>query len=753
MRLRTKFLIPFFIAFALMLALAHFLWLPANIEHEQKSFLEEQEAILRTMEPDLARSLLNGDLGAVYSSLNYQLQAHRDIWHRIELWDISGKRIYPLRLADDPPTSTTDFQTLKYRIAWENRTIAELSLEVDWSSRKEALIRSAYGLQAMTLLILAMVMAGATIWQQRLIVRPVLSLSDASTRLAVGDFGTELPRPSSDELGDLTRAFEKMRTSLVRAQADLRQSEERLRLMISSVKDYSIVMLDPEGRFATWNDNAKRLHGYGEMDVLGRSAACLYTPEDVAAGKPVHLQALAAENGQCEDEGLRVRKDGSRFFADVAITAMRDEADQLIGFAVITRDITERKRQETALLQAKKDAEAANMAKSQFLATMSHEIRTPMNGVLGMAQLLLMPEVTEDERQGFARTILNSGKTLLTLLNDILDLSKVEAGKLELESIAFDPAQVVGEVGALFSEAVDSKGLRMDLDSGGLQGERFVGDPVRLRQMLSNLISNAIKFTERGYVRVEAFEVGRESHGAVLGFAVSDTGIGIPKEKQDILYVPFSQIDASTTRHFGGTGLGLSIVRKLAQLMGGDVGVNSAPGEGSCFWFHVRVGVLDASEDSRRSERLPDRRDSYLIDEDHPTRRVLVVEDNETNRMVITTMLRKHGMAVAVTENGREALDAVTKGGHVPDLILMDVQMPVMDGLEATRMLRQWEAANDRPRLPIVALTAGAFKEDHDQALAAGMDDYLAKPVNMNDLCAIISKWTRSDCPENNASG
>jgi CheY-like chemotaxis protein len=271
--------------------------------------------------------------------------------------------------------------------------------------------------------------------------------------------------------------------------------------------------------------------------------------------------------------------------------------------------------------------------------------------------------------------------------------------------------------------------------------------------MLSNLVSNAIKFTERGYVHIDAFEVERDAETAVLGFAVSDTGIGIPEDRQDALYVPFSQGDSSTTRQFGGTGLGLSIVRRLAQRMGGDVGVNSHPGEGTCFWFHIRTEPLGPDRDSRRTERLPERQ--RPVDDSHlqPSRRVLVVEDNATNRMVIVAMLRKQDVAVEVVEDGQQAVAAATRDGERPDLIFMDVQMPVMDGLDATKALRRWEADNGRSRMPIVALTAGAFQEDQNRCAEAGMDDYLAKPISAEDLATVLNRWLDRKAPRTPEAG
>jgi signal transduction histidine kinase/CheY-like chemotaxis protein len=389
--------------------------------------------------------------------------------------------------------------------------------------------------------------------------------------------------------------------------------------------------------------------------------------------------------------------------------------------------------------RAAAEANAANAAKSRFLATMSHEIRTPMNGVLGMAQLLLAPGLDEGQRVEYARTILGSGQTLLTLLNDILDTSKMEAGKLELERIACEPAYIIEQAAALFAEPAQSKGLKIDAMWRGPEGQRYWTDPNRVRQMLSNFVGNAIKFTGRGFVLIEASEIDRDGAEAVIEFAVTDSGIGIAPDKRSLLFRAFSQADSSTTREYGGTGLGLSIVHSLAKMMGGEVGVESQPGTGSRFWFRIRVGILQDGEESRRIERYADVAPKSEI-APSAARRILVVEDNPINRKVIEAMLRRMNFQVECVVNGLEAVDAITRGTR-PDLMLTDIQMPVMDGLTATERIRRWESEMGQPRLPIVALTAGAFEEDRQRCLAVGMDDFLAKPIKISELTLVIGKW------------
>ncbi len=392
---------------------------------------------------------------------------------------------------------------------------------------------------------------------------------------------------------------------------------------------------------------------------------------------------------------------------------------------------------------ARRGAEAASLAKSQFLAAMSHEIRTPLNGILGMAQVLLMPGSDERERQDYARTILNSGHTLLTLLNDILDLSKVEAGKYELKASAFSPAQLLDEVSVLFVELARDKGLEFSSYWRGETAARYEADASRLRQMLSNLVNNGIKFTASGSVVVEAREIA-DSDGPLLEFAVRDTGIGIAAEKQVLLFEPFSQVDGSNTRQYGGTGLGLSIVRGLAEQMGGSAGVISEAGSGAIFWFRVRARRLENDSETRAMAR--EARIAAEVGGETPREPlVLVVEDNEINRLVAQTLLQRLHCRVRLAEDGHLAVAAIAEG-LAPDLVLMDLHMPEMDGIEATRRIRDWEAqgapAVDGRRLPIVALTADAFAEDRERCLACGMDDFLPKPLVASELARVLERWT-----------
>jgi CheY-like chemotaxis protein len=349
-----------------------------------------------------------------------------------------------------------------------------------------------------------------------------------------------------------------------------------------------------------------------------------------------------------------------------------------------------------------------------------------------------------DKRLDYVRTILSSGQVLLSLLNDILDLSKIESGKFQFSATEFEPAAVLTQTSALFSGAAHTKGLQMAHQWQGPPGQHYLCDTHRLHQMLSNLVGNAIKFTPHGSVHISATEVQRDGTSALLEFSVRDTGIGIAKDKLGLLFKPFSQADTSTTREFGGSGLGLSIVSRLAQAMGGSVGVQSEAGTGSRFWFRVRAEPIAqekaAEQDKTWSAKFPGGGEPQFAGH------VLVAEDDPINAKLIAVILRTLGLQMSLTTDGQQVADAImhntlADGGAAPNLILMDMQMPVLNGQQATLRIRQWEAAHGKPRIPIIALTANAFEEDREQCLAAGMDAFLTKPVSINALKDALTQW------------
>ena len=398
----------------------------------------------------------------------------------------------------------------------------------------------------------------------------------------------------------------------------------------------------------------------------------------------------------------------------------------------LSKEIEQRKRVEKDLQKSKEIAEAASKTKSEFLANMSHEIRTPMNGILGTMQLLQDTELNESQRE-YVGIAYSSGESLLSLLNDILDFSKIEAGKLKLEYIPFDLKSLTKDLTVLLKQRADEREVVLTTECDSEIPEIIKGDSVRIRQILTNLMTNAIKFTEKGTVTVKAILLEKSEASVRIRLEVNDTGIGIAEKTQRKLFNSFTQADGSTTRKYGGTGLGLAIVRQLVTMMRGRLGVKSEEGKGACFWVEVSFEIpqdIDMSAAQQEKEKEVE----FL--EGH----VLLVEDNPVNQIVATKMLEKVGLKFAVENNGEEALNRL-KQSHEFDLVLMDCQMPVMDGYEATQGLREFEEENALQRLPVIAMTANAMEGDKEKCLAAGMDDYISKPVNQQALKNTLAKW------------
>jgi len=515
----------------------------------------------------------------------------------------------------------------------------------------------------------------------------------------------------------------------------LRNSEERFRTMANSAP--VLIWIADTRKQCTWfNQVWLDFTGRTMEQEMGRGWEQGIHPED--AGRHADMCADACDSRQQFSLEYRLRRaDGCyRWIMNNGVPIY--EQNEFKGYIGSCTDITARKMTEVELLAAREQAESANRAKSEFLANMSHEIRTPMNGIIGMAQLLAMTALDREQLE-YVEVLKGSGKSLLCLINDILDLSKIEAGKMKLESMAFDlQAETLGSVNLLALRAHE-KGLELSCRIGADVPLALVGDARRLRQILTNLIGNAIKFTAKGSVTLQIERERDNGKCATVRFMVRDTGIGIAADKLGMIFDPFTQADGSTTRSYGGTGLGLTVSRQLAESMGGSVGVESEKGRGSVFWFTALLEKQDAAAAAKPESPPPEARGINQVGYLAKGIRLLLAEDDLINQMVIKSILTKFGYLVHLAKNGHEALQALQDNDYA--LVLMDCMMPGMNGYEATAVIRDRASAVRNHAIPVIALTANAFSEDREKCRLAGMDDYLSKPLDVDDLYAVLEKW------------
>ncbi|KAL7896438.1 hypothetical protein HDV63DRAFT_392552 [Trichoderma sp. SZMC 28014] len=567
-----------------------------------------------------------------------------------------------------------------------------------------------------------------------------------------------IPIFRGDEMLSLVLDWDQVESKTAEGGGEIIQSalsvDEVLRLLIHTVKDYAIFLLDTRGYVATWNTGAQLLKGYNKEEIVGKHFSAFYGEDDLQAGKPEHELLTCLREGRVQDEGWRYRKDGTRFWANVIITALYRNGVH-VGFGKVTRDLTERREAELRLIAA---YEESAKLKDDFLANMSHEIRTPMHGMLSACTLLLDTKLDEDQRET-ANIISESGQILLQVINGILDYSKLASGNFSVNSDLVGVANIISSVVKnVQMTLVPGVYLKLVLAPGLPKSAQ--GDPLRFRQIFQNIIDNAVKFTEKGSVQVDVTISAEDQTSYTILTQVTDSGIGVPEDDVQNLFKPFTQLENHTKKRFQGTGLGLSIAKSLAELLGGQMGYRPNPEHnGSVFWFTVKLkkianlDKLGTSEMQLGQEAAKSQQDSEKekmlrrIREMAPQKRILAAEDNLVNQKLLSRVLSKLGFQnFTIASNGAEAVSLLSASPNAYDLVLMDISMPIMDGFEATRKIRTYGIP-----IPIIAMTAYALRGDGETCLEKGMDDYISKPLNFHKLLQKLLTWL--DSPEWSKTG
>ena len=517
---------------------------------------------------------------------------------------------------------------------------------------------------------------------------------------------------------------------------ELKYAKERFELTIESIGD-GLITTDNKGKITTINKSAEILTGWDKKSAVGMEFSKVFNLISSINGenlKSIFCEVIDNKSSvELKEDTILVSKTGKEFYVSGTVSNIIDERSKTtIGVVILFRDITRIKTLGNELKKDKEQAQAANIAKSAFLANMSHEIRTPLNGIDGMIDLTLLTELTQDQRENLiiAKECSNS---LMEVINNILDFSKIEAGKMQLNKTEFNIEDLIEKVVKTNKFHARDKCIELNYNiNPGLNGI-LLGDYGKIQQILNNLISNAIKFTNQGSVCLKAEKLSEDEGMVILKFAVEDTGIGISSEDMDKLFKSFSQVDGTYTRKYGGTGLGLVISKKLAELMDGEISVESIKGKGSTFALSIKIEKFNNLKSPKEIGK-PEHHENNLVS---IPRKILIVEDNKANQEVLNRMCSKMNYKVKIVGDGKKALEILNTESF--DVILMDIQMPIMDGVEATRIIRENEKKLGE-HIPIIALTAYALKDDREKFLNLGMDDYLSKPVIMETLHKCIEK-------------
>ena len=667
----------------------------------------------------------------VFQQVQIAFSAYRgQVISAIEMSSVDVKQAsYELVLANDKLKVVNDL-FLKLSKYYSNELSEQAALVEDTLYKKTYITELTIGLLILMLL-------SAFYFSKNTSVR-LNQVYNALIKLSKGETDIKVHKNKDAYIQDIWNAVSEFKESI--EQSEIYKND--LLMQKFAFDQHAIIAItDIKGIITSANSKFCEISGYSTEELIGKNHRIVNSGHHPKTFWHGMYRAISAGN-VWSNEVLNKAKDGHLYWVDTSIIPITSVDNKITGYISIRTDITEKKAQHQKLIDSNLVAESAVIAKSQFLAAMSHEIRTPMNGVIGMLGLMLDNQLEVEQKQR-VQIAISSSKSLLNLINDILDFSKIEAGKLEIESINFDLKTMIEEFTAFMHFQAKEKDLAVIFDCSEMNESMVIGDSSRLRQVLTNIVGNAIKFTEQGEINIRGKLTSLNSNNWQFQCTVSDTGIGIPPSKIARLFDAFSQVDVSNSRKYGGTGLGLAISNKLAKLMNGDITVSSEEGKGSCFTCTIELEkckkslVVESSDKAILSE--------ITVPEWPKNIRILIVEDNRVNQLVAQGLLKRFGLKAEVAMNGVEALALLKAGGEPFNAILMDCQMPEMDGYEATRRIRENKYNEFIKDVPIIAMTANAMKGDREKCMVAGMNDYLTKPIDPELLLSKLIHWVMKE--------